>query len=218
MNKRQAAVLTVAVIVIAGAISFHLLKTNDDNSALNADPVATQLPQDQISSYEEGDANLEVLEINSANAPMNVGDTREAGIKSGSKFGYIMSMTSTGDKTTIVFDEAKMLSGEEGERISRVENGCSKPNPSSECGVDNGFMPNGYWISNSSKSTISYTVSTDAVARIIDVSDPNIGVGIRKITVENLKNLISETEMANSPFWVSFKAGKIIDIEQQYLP
>ncbi len=217
MNKHQAAVLAVAVIVIAGAISFHLLKTTDDNSGLNADPVA-QLSQDQINVYEEGDANLEVLEINSVNAPMNVGDTRDAGIKSGSKFGYIMSMTSTGDKTTIVFDEAKMLSGEEGERVSRVENGCSKPNPPEECGVDNGFMPNGYWISNSSKSTVSYTVSTDAVARIIDTADSSIGVGIRIITVENLKNLISETEMGNSPFWISFKTGKVIDIEQQYLP
>lgn len=218
MNKQKAAILAVLVIALAGALSFYLLKTDNESAELVADPVVNQLSEEQIRADEEAAVKLEVLEINSVNAPMNTGVGREAGIKSGSKFGYIKSMASSGSKTTIIFDEARMLDGEEGLRAAREENGCNNPKPPEECNDGNTFMPNPYWISNPSKSTVSYTVSAEAIARIIDMNDPNIGVGIRKITLENLKNLISETEMGDSPFWLSFKSGTVTDIEQQYLP
>ena len=80
------------------------------------------------------------------------------------------------------------------------------------------MFPNGFYIHNPGKTTTSYTVNKDVVIRIIDMNDPNIGVGIRNISIENLANLISETEMGNSPFWLSFKNGRVSAIEEQYLP
>lgn len=156
-------------------------------------------------------------EITAQSAPFNSGQT------SGGIFGFIKSVTTNPDtdNTTIIFDEARFLTGEAAEAAAKTDQGCSKPNPPSDCSIPNAFTPNGFYIQNTSKATKNYGLALDATIKLIQLgSDP--GVGIKTASKADMHNILVEdsklADYAGTPFWIKIDGDTITYIEQQYLP
>ncbi len=135
-----------------------------------------------------------VLALNAENAPMNSAGSREAGIKAGAKFGYIVSI----QNSAIVFDEADFLNQQEAEKI-------------------NAPTPDGFYINNPTKTTTKYNLSSNPIIRLISLENPDIGVGIRLSNVAGLQ-AVARGESTHRPVWLTFANNQVSAVEEQYLP
>ena len=180
------------------------------NSMTNNDPIQTQ--QDSL-------VNPDTMEMNATTAPMNTNGRRESATNDSVKFGFIKSIdTSNGGVTTITFDEAKFM-GEEGRSIATKEYGCDTANPTGSC-LENGTadLPNGFYIHNPSKQEVKFVLNENTIVRVIDFTNPQIGLGIRVGKLSDVSTKISDPSYDGPPFWIRLTDGKISEIEEQYLP
>ena len=139
----------------------------------------------------------DVLPISAQNAPMNVGETREVGIKAGAKFGYIRVIQNlTAAQPTIIFDEAQFLNQEEAQKMGKS-------------------APSGFSIYNPSTATKNYVLAKQVTVRLIVMGSWDSGVGVR---IGSLTDLQAMAGAEGRPVWLSFSNGQVSDIEEQYLP
>jgi hypothetical protein len=117
----------ITVIILFIVARWALVETHRQNE-LAADHEVAQPESVKDAPTQKIDPNIK--EMSAETAPMNTGGSREERIKSGAKFGFIKSIdTNSQGVTSIVFDEARFLTGDEADKAAKADNGCNKPNP-----------------------------------------------------------------------------------------
>jgi hypothetical protein len=135
--------------------------------------------------------------------------TPEAAIEDGRHFTFL-SAFDTGDPTTITFDLAYFYTGEEAAEVA-AERGDEAP------------PPNDYYIINDNTRLRTMPVANDAALHIVDwehcCDDFQIG------SLEDMASAMASgddpyggTYRYTSPFWLTVEDGRIVLIEEQYLP
>jgi|GEM_PF-6977020 len=187
--------------------------------------INNELPLEKmIATFQPSPGGDETYSLNMHTAPMNSAGSREAGIKSGAKFGFIKSVKDLDSNATeLVFDEATFLSGDAADKAAKADHGCSTTNPPPDCSAPNAFTPNGYYIINKDKTTVKYNAVITPTIRLIA-----LGQGVRvkfgnlddldAILVRDKENQKTNPNYDGTPFWLTFSKGKLVGIEEQYLP
>lgn len=215
MNNRLPIILTIIVIAL-GVASFFILSNRNQNKDYKAGSnEALKTAQDQ--SLQESTPEPEQLP-DTTTGPMNSLDGRIEGVKAGAKFGFIKTVKTNSDgTTTISFDEAIMLNGEEAKLQATKDYGCTTSKPTGPCEDDgSGSIPNDFYIQNNSTATVQYVLPKNVMLRLIDFQRE---LRFYKGTIDNLNQVLKENEDPYPPFWLNFDKNKqVMDVEQQYIP
>lgn len=162
--------------------------------------------------------------ISTETAPFN--SPGSEALKSQAKIGFITRIESSRRTTILYIDEAKWYSGEEADRVSKREAGCSSQSAKEGCNIPNGLIPNGYYISNPQQTSKRFVLSSGAKIRLIAMGVPDIGLGIKDGTIEDLNAIFIQDmqikkeapDYEGTPFWIIADRENIIILEEQYIP
>jgi hypothetical protein len=139
----------------------------------------------------------------------SAGPTPSPAIEDGRHFTFL-SAIAIGDPTTITFDLAYFLTGDEAAEAA-AERGDESP------------PPNDYYIINDNPKLRTVPVAEDAELRILDWAD--CCDGFITGSIDELAAAMASGEdpyggvyRYTSPFWLTVEDGQIVLIEEQYLP
>ena len=134
----------------------------------------------------------------------------------GKQLVYFRSAVQSGLSATIEVDPIEIFNGEDAIQAAMKDTGCSKENiTSGKCAAS---LNNGFYIRNSSTTTEKYTVTLSTEAYLISKTDTS---QLEKVGPLELKKRFDEGELTGlrtAPFWLTVEDGKILKIEQQYIP
>jgi len=134
----------------------------------------------------------------------------------GKQLVYLRSAAQSGLSATIEVDPIEIFSGEDAIQAAMKDTGCSKENITS--GTCAPSLNNGFYIRNSSSSTEKYSVTLSTEAYLISQTDSS---QLEKVGPLELKQRFDTGELTGlrtAPFWLTVKDGKVLKIEQQYIP
>ena len=140
--------------------------------------------------------------------------SRENVVIEGKHLVYFRSFAQNGLSATVEVDPIQMFGGEEATVAAMQDSGCSREDvitcvPS---------LNNSFYIRNLSTSTQKFDagISTD-----ISVLSQTDGVSLEKVSALEMKKRLEAWPAYRidvTPFWITVKNGKIVTIEQQYIP
>lgn len=127
---------------------------------------------------------------------------------------YFGSVSQNGLSAVVEVDKIEMFNGEEATAAAMKDTGCSKEKVV-ECAPS---LNNAFYIRNTSTSTEKYTVTLSTEVYLISSEDTSY---VEKVSLSQLKEKYTArdlTGLRSAPFWITVKNGKILRVEQQYLP
>lgn len=127
----------------------------------------------------------------------------------GIRFGFIRSVSGN----TLSFDEARWLTGKEGEDAAIAAGHCTEATRT-EC------LPNDFFIENTSTSTIPLTLADEPEIAMFTLTMEHEGVKETTISKEQLATLINDAHAhwAQLPYQMLVDQGKVTIIEEVYVP
>jgi hypothetical protein len=129
------------------------------------------------------------------------------------RFGYIRSVSAAGPTTTLAFDEAEFLKGQEAQQAAEKD-GVVSPGE---------HVPNDYYIRNADKSTMTYPIANDAkiTARRCSLcrhgKPGELGPFLASF-MQGRQTYADPYRGKYSPYWLTIEGGQVVAIDEQYVP
>jgi hypothetical protein len=128
-------------------------------------------------------------------------------------FGYIRSLSAAGPVTTLAFDEAVFLTGEEAQKAAEEDGAVPPGEP----------VPNDYYIRNPDKTTKTYPIANDA--KITAKRCPLCRNGKPGELGPFLASFMKGRQTFADPYrgkyslyWLTIEDGSVVAIDEQYVP
>jgi hypothetical protein len=134
-----------------------------------------------------------------------------AALEDGRYFGYIKTVDLSGDSSSIVFDLAYFLMGDEGTKAA-IEDGYIRKGE----GLDND-----YYIRNNNPLLRTLSLSAGASLEVVDWAHCCESVtGDLQAFADSFGPEMSGSAYRgpSSPYWITIEGGRIVLVEEQYLP
>lgn len=130
----------------------------------------------------------------------------------GIHFGFIRAIQA-GDVHVLDFDEARWLTGKEGQDAAIAAGHCTE-DARSEC------LPNDFFIENSATSTFPLTLSNKPVIALFTYKMEQDGVQETQIAKEEFVILINDTSAhwSQVPYQMLVEQGRVTIVEEVYIP
>ena len=130
----------------------------------------------------------------------------------GIKFGFVRSVATSSDYV-LMFDEARWLTGPEGEQAAIIAGICSEA-ARAEC------LPNGYFIENTSTTTIPLNFSTEPIIAMFTLTMEKESVKETSISKDAYAALINDrsAHWSQLPYQMLIEQGKVTILEEVYVP
>jgi hypothetical protein len=128
-------------------------------------------------------------------------------------FGYIRSVSTAGPTATLAFDEAEFLTGKEAQAAA-VEDGVVPPGQP---------VPNDYYIRNPDKATKIYPIANDAqitakrCSLCRDGKPGALGPFLASF-MQGRQTYADPYRGKYSQYWLTIEDGRVVAIDEQYLP
>lgn len=125
------------------------------------------------------------------------------------RFGFITNV----DGDTITFDEARWLTGKEGEDAAIAAGLCTEATRA-EC------LPNDFYILNEETTTEELSFTNDAVIAMATLHMEEEGVQESQISIADFEKLINDQTLhwTKVPYQMIVENGKITILEEVYIP
>ncbi len=124
-------------------------------------------------------------------------------------FGFVRSMDTT--HKTVLFDDALWLTGKSGEDAAIAKGLCTE-DTRSEC------LPNDFYILNEKEVKQSLPLADTVAVYLLTWHAETKGIQREYIKLDDFAALLKESSWSNRPYNVSLKDGKVIMIEEVYVP
>ena len=125
------------------------------------------------------------------------------------RFGFITAV----EGNTIVFDEARWLTGKEGEDAAIAAGLCTEATRA-EC------LPNDFYIVNDAPTTVPLILSGDAMIAMATLHMEEEGVKETQISIEEFAKLINDSNLHwnKLPYQMIVESGEVVVLEEVYVP
>lgn len=133
--------------------------------------------------------------------------------QSATTLGFIRAVTTNDGAFSIAFDDARWLTGAEGERAAIAAGRCT-PADTSDC------MPNGYFIENTDTATTPLLVSPDVQVMMETYETGEPGDKREDLDLATFTALINDPTLYwnRLPYHVTTENGVVTMIAEQYIP
>ncbi len=192
--------ILLVVLLIAGNFLYNkYLKGNDLSSAADALKL------------------LETMKTSiSSSTPTTTSTVDSTSTPEGRTLVYFRSVSQSGLSALVEVDEVEMLSGEQATQAAMKDTGCSKEKVV-ECAAS---LNNNFYIQNISTTTQKYSITLSTEVYMVSETDTS---KLEKIGLLQLKERydageLNGTGLRTTPFWITVDNGKILKVEQQYIP
>ena len=131
----------------------------------------------------------------------------------GERFGYIRSVSAAGPATTLAFDEAEFLIGNEAQKAAE-EDGVIPPGEP---------VPNDYYIRNPDKATKTYPIANDAQITAKRCSlcrkgqSGELGPFLASF-MQGRQTYAQPYRGKYALYWLTIEDGRVVAIDEQYVP
>ncbi len=192
--------ILLVVLLIAGNFLYNkYLKGNDLSSAADALKL------------------LETMKTSiSSSTPTTTSTVDSTSTPEGRTLVYFRSVSQSGLSALVEVDEVEMLSGEQATQAAMKDTGCSKEKVV-ECAAS---LNNNFYIQNISTTTQKYSITLSTEVYMVSETDTS---KLEKIGLLQLKERydageLNGTGLRTTPFWITVDNGKILKVEEQYIP
>ena len=146
-------------------------------------------------------------------APTTTVATTTAAPRGAERFGYIRSVSTAGPAVTLAFDEAAFLTGKKAQEAAEADGAVEPGEP----------VPNDYYIRNADKATKTYPLANDA--RITAKRCPLCRNGKPGEVGPFLASFMEGRQTYAAPYrgkyglyWLTIEDGRVVAIDEQYVP
>jgi hypothetical protein len=129
------------------------------------------------------------------------------------QFGYIRSVSTAGPVATLAFDEAEFLTGKEAQKAAEQDGAIPPGEP----------VPNDYYIRNPDKATKTYPIANDAKITAKRCSlcrngkPGEIGPFLASF-MKGRQTFADPYRGKYSLYWLTIEDGRVVAIDEQYVP
>ena len=192
--------ILLVVLLIAGNFLYNkYLKGNDLSSAADALKL------------------LETMKTSiSSSTPTTTSTVDSTSTPEGRTLVYFRSVSQSGLSAVVDVDQIEMFNGEQATQAAMKDTGCSKEKVV-ECAAS---LNNNFYIQNISTTTQKYSITLSTEVYMVSETDTS---KLEKIGLLQLKERydageLNGTGLRTTPFWITVDNGKILKVEEQYIP
>jgi hypothetical protein len=147
------------------------------------------------------------------NTPSPTESATTTAAPAGEHFGYIRSVSAAGPATTLAFDEAEFLTGEEAQQAAE-EDGVVEPGEA---------VPNDYYIRNPDRATKTYPIASDAQitakrCSLCRKGQPGELGPFLASFMQGRQTYAQPYRGKYASYWLTIEDGRVVAIDEQYVP
>jgi len=212
----------VVILGIIIAINAILILNKKENANTPNTPGTTKACTEEAKLCPDGTAvgrtgpNCEFAACPGVNTTSTATPSDQSQNPEGKQLVYFRSAKQDGLSAIIEVDPIEIFNGEEAIQAAMKDTGCARQNVASgKCAPS---LNNGFYIRNSSTTTEKYTVTLSTEAYLISTTDTSVLEKVGPFELKKRYDAGDLTGLRSSPFWLTVEDGKVLKIEQQYIP